>query len=227
MFLIAPRLIPATLPQDEQRRVWIVQSAIMDLDGYVTDFSSALALFDFASGNPNLPHRWDLIAARDGAMTIKHFYDVFDGIRVTTRCCPSLSPLVDWAQIRTAERVYRTHFRDYIDVRDSVGHAGDKAATPEKYENHAYTGSLSSGPVKGSMVGMTMTNLLEGRKFTNTWEHKIVSYEISNKTLGYLCEARDHVWSAFRVAERELRSAAVEFWKAKSATPSKPDEPPT
>jgi hypothetical protein len=220
-----PRLLPAALPAEEEHAAWLVQSGLNNLESHVQEFAAALALFDFASGAQGVPHQWAIIAARDGAMTVYHFYDAFDGIRKTTRACPTLARHVDWSHFKAVEKLYRAHFPDYVDLRDSIGHAGDKMATPELFAEHSFTGSVDSRLLKaGGTVNLTMTNCLENRKFTNTWEGKILSYEVSAKTQGHLEAARDHIWAAFRASETELRKAAVAIWTAKSAKPSKPDE---
>jgi hypothetical protein len=222
-----PRLLPTGLPEEEKHGVWLVQSGLDALNAYVQDFAAALALFDFATATPNVPQQWALIAARDGALTVYHFYDAFDGIRKTARAGSTLERLVDWSQFKAVERLYRACFPEYVNLRDSIGHAGDKMATPELFSEHSYTGGADSSMIKaGHIANLTMTNCLSGRTFTNTWESKILSYEVSEKTLGKLTEARDLAWSAFRVAEAELRKAAVATWSAKkTAEPSKPDEP--
>lgn len=224
---LPPSLIPTSLPEGEKQGARLVQSGLMTLERYVKDFAAALALFDFACGK-DAPHEWALVAARDGGMTIYHFYDAFAGIRKTARTCPTFVPLVDWSQFKEVERLYRARFRDYVDMRDSISHAGDKMATPELYAEHSFTGTVNTPMVKSGgnvLTHFTMTNCLEGRRFTNTWEGKIVSYEISQQSLAYLDEAKERVWASFVPVASALRQAA--FSVSQNPTPSKPDEPQT
>ena len=218
----APRLIPMGMPEEEQDGAWLVQSGLMSLESYVQDFAAALALFDFATSRRDVPHQWSFVAARDGVMTIYHFYAQFDGIRKTARACPTLERLVDWQQFRAVELLFRARFRDFVDMRDSIAHAGEKMKTPEKFAEHAFTGSIDSRLVKAdNIMSITMTNCLENRKFTNTWEGKIVSYEVSAQTLGYLDEAKGRVWAAFTTAAEETRKAAF----PRQPRTKKPDAP--
>jgi hypothetical protein len=96
-----------------------------------------------------------------------------------------------------------------VKVRDSIGHAGDKMATPEQFDQHSFTGGVDSQFVKaGNITRLTMTDCLDDRRFTNTWEGKVYAYEISDRTLGHLIDAKNRTWDAFRAAAEEIRKAA-------------------
>jgi hypothetical protein len=87
-------------------------------------------------------------------------------------------------------------------MRDAVNHIGEKMKTPKKFAEHAFSGSIDSRAIKADNVKrMTMSNVLDGRRFTNTWEGQVLKCEISQLSLSRLTEAKQHLWAAARPIE--------------------------
>lgn len=69
-----PTLIIPDCPATEREVVFQLERLLSSLDGFARDFRAALALFDHADAgggdDPDIRLRWQLLAAKDGAMTI-------------------------------------------------------------------------------------------------------------------------------------------------------------
>lgn len=136
-------------------------------------------------------------------MSLYHAYTVLDGVRQSLAECTELAAMVDRRELKAAGDIFHTHFRSFERVRHAVGHAGDKMKTPEKFAEHSFSGSYDTRAMKiENTKGLTITNQLEGRRFTNTWAGEIVSYEISSASLQRLEQAKQHLWAAFRKTDR-------------------------
>jgi hypothetical protein len=186
---------------------------------HVSDFEAALALFDFCQAqlasvreNPNLKpiFRWPFIAARDGAMSIYHAYTILDGIRQSLATTTELAELVDRKALKAAGNIFHSHFQSFEDVRDAVAHIGEKMGTPAKFDRHSFSGSFEGEGIKADDVkGLTLSNHLAGRRYSNSWRNKVLTYELSGESLDRLDEARRHLWAAFRPAEAETRTKTI------------------
>ncbi|MEQ1710987.1 MAG: hypothetical protein ABL908_06250 [Hyphomicrobium sp.] len=126
--------------------------------------------------------------------------------------------------LKSAERLFRARFPDYIDVRDAVAHAGDKLRTVDKYDEHAVVGTVEFGPMHfQDAQKTTITDSLNGRLFTNTWERRILSHEISAQSFNTLVQIKNKIWSAFAEAERITRERSYALRAA--SVQAKRDEP--
>jgi hypothetical protein len=233
---IPPRFEMEALPAGERHAAHLVQTNLVAFASHVQAFKAALSLFDFClpqmSKGPAGVGEWAFVAARDGVMSIYHAYTVLDGIRQTVVDCPTLNEMIDRQALRAAGKIFHDYFRTFEDMRDAVGHVGEKMKTPEKFAEHSYSGSVSTGAIKAEKItGLTMSNILDGRRFTNTWEGKILTCDISQRSLDRLGEAKQHLWAALRRAEHGtkiwLASARLVGALRRYAALSKPDEPQT
>ena len=224
------------LPADEMQPALIVQNALSSFKSHVDQFAAALSLFDSVKATQAQTHdhsmtlklaSWAFVPCRDGAMSIYHAYTVLDGVRQTLKAAPELLAMVDRRELKAAGDVFHTQFRTFEAMRHAVAHVGDKMKTPEKLEEHAIKGAFDFGGIRieGQKGYSTISNLLNGRRYSNSWNGKILSYEISDQSLLHLQGAQYHLWSAFRAAERETNSRAAAAHERPE--PSKPDEPPT
>jgi len=247
-YIAAPQLSPLAFPEEkDMEAASLISHGLYDLQNHVNAFESALLLFDYClaqrvaflqiinqpgadSPLPNIFDQpwldWPLIAARDAGMTIHHFYVAFDGIRQTMATSQPIASLCDKELMKSADSLFKMKFRNFIDLRDSIAHVSDKMKNAKKVSEHAFTGSLESRIVRGDNLSrLTISNVLDGRKFTNTWEGKIVSYEISAESLAHLNFVKQKVWDAFAKASEETFS--LMRTRLNPAAPAKPREPPT
>jgi hypothetical protein len=232
---LPPRFHMQALTTEEQHAAWLVQSNLSAFESHVRAFGAALSLFDFCLSSfrsgPADAGDWSFVAARDAAMSIYHAYTVLDGVRQTLAGCPRLNDMTDKRALRSAGQIFHTYFRSFEDMRDAVSHIGEKMKTPKKFAEHAFSGSIDSRAIKADNVKrMTMSNVLDGRRFTNTWEGQVLTCEISQLSLSRLTEAKQHLWAAARPIETgtsllAARTRLVTVLRKRAAL-SKPDEHP-
>jgi hypothetical protein len=99
-------------------------------------------------------------------------------------------------------------------MRTSVAHSGELHGQIDEHASKAP--HIGDGFVIG--VGSYVKDCFDGRNFMNSFEGRILSYELSQSSLDGLSKIVATFFSAFRDAERELGMRA-------SAGPSKPTTP--
>ncbi len=135
---------------------------------------------------------WVVIAARDGAMSLFHFrqiLDQLDGDRFR-----DINKLVNTTTKRLAKRSFDAAFPNFREVRHAVGHSGER-----HNENHATTINWGNGQVSFTGGGHTyLVDVISQRQYSNTWQGKVVSYEISLRSLRKLAAIRDRIFQAYQ-----------------------------
>jgi hypothetical protein len=201
------------------------------LRAQVESFKDALELFDFCSSQREGAYNrlvadgtdrqaneiferfknWPMIPARDGAMTIYHFSQARDGIYNSLAKCKTISPLVDRPILKAANKLFEKQFPDVVNMRDSVAHIAEQTKTKGGFEEHLMVGPQEGSPI--TLMGKSsamLANGLNGRRYSNSWEGRLFSYEISQVSLDTLREVMRTIFSAFKKAEEESRSG----WKS-------------
>jgi hypothetical protein len=210
--------------QTEQQNA-VAQSNVLlaMLNYYVRCFEADVQLYEFSAeqntkarlsfeGDPSdknadatleLMDGWPVIAARDGALSIYHFRRTIDGIDETLARTPSLAGMVDAAARKSARKMFQAAFPDFTNVRDAVAHSGDKSRTKDKREEHAFRGEWQNSQMAflhgdGTPIEVTLVDVLNNRQYSNTWEGRVISYEISLASLEKLAAIRGEVYRAFQ-----------------------------
>jgi len=88
---------------------------------------------------------WKRVAGRDGAMTIYHFHIALSGIQETVAECPTLSATIDRSLFRSANKLLRKYFPDYIDIRDAVAHTAETTRNHQKHDVHSVKDYVGQG----------------------------------------------------------------------------------
>jgi hypothetical protein len=189
--------IATRFPCNEEHAIWPISVSFYKLDRYVADFESSLNLFDFCHDKllptPEGPQKhgltrlrdWQLIAARDGAMTIFHFGMTMKGVKKSLDNLPLTRAMVSKPTLASARDNFRKFFPRFEALRHSVAHAGEKSTSRELLNKHAVRGQG------------TISNHLVGREFYNSWEGRTFSYELSRGTFCRLNSVRLEFQSAF------------------------------
>ena len=199
------------IPKAEREAVREIGSWLDLLDWYVTDFYAALELFDYAethlksgfenipvnpppstSMRPNFPMKWEFIAARDGAMTIRHFQKTMQAIRRSSNYAPSLYKQVDTDKLKLAERLFDSSFPQARRIRNIVGHAAETTMQP-----------LERGDSKQQNV--LVTHSLAGRRYTTDHQGETFTYELSEPNLGKLNNVKLRIFESFDLVNIHIR----------------------
>jgi hypothetical protein len=199
---IIPKIPLDGLDEEQRKFAGNLHLALIQMNSFVNDFTDDLKLFDhcernFRFGDPLTFTKWQLVAARDGSMNIFHFRKAIIGAGSSLAKCPPLFERADKGKMKECNKFFRTHFPDYERIRDSVGHAADNSVHPDKNAKHKIKGGARHGDFWVGEVAQSITGLKD-RKFITTYEGTIVSYEVSDATLGKLLASKRLFYAAFR-----------------------------
>jgi hypothetical protein len=205
------------LPSRERKSAQKIQTSLFNLAFYAHDFSAAVALFDESyiqsareaiTRETGWGSNWMALAARDGAISINNFGKAMEATTAPLGGCPTVLALLDRDALKLARKLMRDLFPSFEAIRHSVAHSAelhdkDKHSVPGPVE-------LVPGFVVGSAtIPVVIRSGLNGRKFQNTFEGKLQSYEISVGTLNGLNSVKTAIYSAFvRVETETLASSA-------------------
>lgn len=225
---IPPSIVLAILPEAEREDAQRAKDALLDVYQYVKRFGSALALFNhveymLAQARATMPGTdlrkfqitmtagpWQLIAARDGAMTIYHLSWMLKALRTSARKCPTLSSLVDWSEMRAAGEVFATSFPSWYELRQAVAHSAEIAIAGEaNLEIHGPVEIEGMSIGEGVTAILTWQDNLSDRTYSGVRKGKLFSYEISETTLGQLHLVGRHVYAAFQPVQDKAREVAL------------------
>lgn len=229
MLDLPPRLDIISFHGQEREVAAIVQSSLYELHGYLDEFNSALALFDWCkaqrdanAGNPDFSPmlmlaNWMTMAGRDGAMTLFHVIKTMEATRKLLPTCPSLHALIDHDALRSAVRLFRQHFPRTEAMRHSVAHTAEMTRNPDDRKLNAFSGDYSNaGFVIDGGSGIILKNVQNGRTVTTTYEGQILTYDLSAPSLENLRQSVQEFYRGFRNA------AMPEPWQ--SAAPQPPQD---
>lgn len=212
------------IPESEHPALLHLIELLGSLGQYERRFKHALLLFDLcANENHNLASQveagelsfahldaatntlsgWQMIAAREGAMAIYHFGHALIAIAAGLNTCPTLMTFVDHAAFRLARKRFEAAYPKYDAIRHVVSHVAEFSKTITERQKHSIKGVFKA---LFGRVGIEMTDPAASHQFSDnlydrtycvTYEGKVHSYEISEKTLNSLIDVRKQVYSAF------------------------------
>ena len=139
-------------------------------------------------------------------MSIYHFQWSLQGMFNSLSKCPHLTARLDEAALRAAKKDFDNWFPNVTQLRNSVGHAGEKTRHEQEHLEHGFTGicdipGLRIGPVRDYVI----TDHLCGRLYCNTWKKKIECYKISQENLEKIALTRDAVFDVFDAMNRKFK----------------------
>jgi hypothetical protein len=146
---------------------------------------------------------WELMAAREGALTIYHFGQGLDAIAPALHRCASIADRVDHAALRLARKSFKAAFPSHDAVRHVVGHTVDFSATVEERNRHSvtppwqHTFDSHTHQYAGTRPMFTPGDL-HNRTYLVTYEGDVHFYELKAETLERLSAIRERTYSAFK-----------------------------
>jgi len=184
-----------TFTLEERESLWHLEGFLRDLDSYAAKFYYAVALFDMASENlgrflqddrskvqPSLERcrAWLTLAARDGAMTVFHFAKTLDAVKSGVAGSKNISATLDHTQFRSIRREFREHFPNFEPVRHAVAHSGELLKDEKRRSENTFSGSFDGpGLLIRDSTDVFVSEMLVDRTFSNTFDGKIISYDLS------------------------------------------------
>lgn len=173
---------------------------------YLYEYSAQAAheITDFATLEYSLwtTGGWQMMAGRDGAMTIYHFGCTIDGIKKSLPACPALNSQIDRRKLKNASKIFDATFHGYTAIRHVVAHVADFSQTIEKQTSHAVKGPFnkkwfsSEDPKGTTWLGGNMND----NTYTVTYEGNAFTYDLSRDNVAKLRSIKDQIYSAFDAA---------------------------
>lgn len=203
---------------------------------YVEQFEAAVELFDFSEAGSNtldserfrssqsmpppltpdykkksrLFMQWRLLAGRDGAITIFNFGRALEYSRDTLLGrCLTWRETASMEKIKEAFALWEANFARFVAVRHSVAHAAEFSRAGKREEHTFYGEPDLSYFEAGGPVHLFISCSMHGRKFTSTFEKKIVGYELSRSTADILSSIAQTFFDAFEPVEKAVRDSMI------------------
>ena len=198
-----------------------VVGLLLMLNYYVRCFEAAVQLFEIAAttqrrasdafkkdranidaaADLEIVDGWVVIAARDGAMSIYHFGCTMDGLVETMGKAPGLRTKYG-RPLKLVRKQFEEAFPSFFKVRHAIAHSAERNKSPEKIEEHSLVGPWKTSRMEftaaeGVAMSGMLTDVLDNRTWSSTWDGQVVSYEISVETLANLVKFRDEIYLAF------------------------------
>lgn len=217
-----PEINRDRISQEEKPQFLHVIKLLAELNLYEREFLQAVYLYDycqtaaqeiedFATLESSLwtITGWQMMAARDGALTIYHFGRTAEGLKSSLSRCPSLNSQVDHQILRNSRNRFDAAFPDNIEIRASVAHVADFSQSLDKKMKHAIKGVFNKGRfLSKNPDGTTwLPGNMNERSYTVTINGRVCSYDLSHENAARLREIKKQIYSAFDAATTVSPSA--------------------
>ncbi len=140
-------------------------------------------------------------------MLNSHFGRTLEGIDETLASAPKFVSYVNTDTRRSARKMFKLAFPNFIQMRNAVAHSGDKIKNENRQLKHAFVGAWENKQISfvddGNPMEMVLIDVLNQRQYSNSIEKQITSYEISLESLKKLSAVRDKIYSAFQPLTRK------------------------
>lgn len=180
------------------------------LSRYVNNFTSALSLFRFCETKlfdklQSLDHsdqqmlvNWQRIAARDGAMSIYHFFETMGAAKTCLNKCKIAAVKTNKERFKEARMIFKKAFPISQYLRNSVAHPHEFSFSQDNLRKHGFTGTQK----KGSFAIEESTNCvigdaLDGCRYVTTHNNKIIDYNLDVNSYNALRHTEIVFMSAF------------------------------
>jgi hypothetical protein len=167
---------------------------------------------------------WTLIAGRDAAMTVYHFAETIEATKLLLHECPPLKAMVDWKEIRKAQKRFSAAFPQYEMIRHAVAHDGELADSPKAFKKNSHSGEYQKGglSIDEGSTNIRFTGSLGG-ELAVTIKGSILTFALNDYTLEKLRDALVDFYNCFRNAESKTKDM---LYSQATARQKKASEPP-
>lgn len=149
-------------------------------------------------------HAWQAMAKRDAAMTIFDFSNTIVGIQRNREASRTLCSFIDREAFARVYADFREHFRDRDKIRHAAAHPAEIAQTVVERDANA-----ADGPYRkhGYDIDETCKNIMinggsDGRTVIFTLEKRIMEFDFSYETFGYLYVFQQRIYGVFSDLEK-------------------------
>jgi hypothetical protein len=191
-----PLLWPSVVtPKNEIEAIKYLHAHLCGLEYSVAAWKAALELYKLATNPPleiekSVASRWRFIACNECILELYHLRARLEKIRsVRLRDCPSLRPLVDIQQAKSAAKGLDEYFPGIEPLRHATAHQGENEAHSEK---HAPDGRYA------------LRGFREKDRFSAPHEGTIYSIDLTDESLDKIAEVVAEFLIAFQNAASTL-----------------------
>jgi hypothetical protein len=173
---------------------------------YLHEYSAQAAreITDFATLEHSLwtTGGWQMMAGRDGALTIFHFARALDGLQNGLKGCPALNADVAHQSIRNARKIFESAFPGYIAIRNVIAHVADFSKKLETKTAHAVKGPFKEKWfASADQQGLTwLGGNMNGNTYAVTYEGQAYTYDLSIQSAAKIRSIKERIYSAFEAA---------------------------
>jgi len=210
-----PKIDRSTIPENEMPPFLHVMTLLGEFGLYERNFLTAVFLYDYCQQSAGeisdfaklenslwTISAWQMMAARDGALTIYHFSSAIEGLKNSLRFCPTLNTKVNNRAIREAGRLFNGFFPDSKLIRDAVAHVADLSKTQESKLLNAVKGAFRKGRFSSNDAEGTtwLRGNMNERSFAVTIRGKAYTYNLNHENAARLSDVKKNIFSAFDAA---------------------------
>jgi hypothetical protein len=194
------------------QRYWTL---CLRLPVYRKRFRCAIEVFDkaeegFAKDFPAIPpdkmpmyHEWMLMAGRDGAMSLYHFWAAMSHAMAWASKNPAVIDCLDRDAIRAARRQFDERFPKIKEIRDSVAHTSDFLKEGELQSHYrAATFRRADNPEEVQAIDIILLDTFNGKRFVTYKAREELGYDRSIHSFDILTEIERSFIHAARALPR-------------------------
>lgn len=209
---------------DNFNYVQVLAHALTEMGRQVGSFESCLNLFETLKHEASLKFDRNDVFNREhmkiqdmsdiplnyAPIIIRGILELTESIGSLFGFCDLIKSNCDFSKKGEADKILRSDFPNIIDMRDSRAHPGGPFARKDMFEKYGLPKNqkLPNGGLNESS-GNIFT-FKDGKSLTVSWKGKLVSYELSSKTLSIL----DRVFELYCAAFDPLSVETDRMWRA-------------
>lgn len=212
-----PNIDSDRIPADQMPALLHICELLAELGLYQRHFMLAVYLFeystqaafeiaDFAILEDSLwtTGGWQMMAARDGALTIYHFGRAAEGLQNSLSFCPALSEQIDRKQVSSAIRSFQSAFPHNIDIRNAISHVADSSSTLTQKLSHAILGPFKTKRFSSEDPNSLtwLPGNLNGTTYAVSLKGKIFTYEVDRNNAEILRNVKQLIYNVFEPASK-------------------------
>jgi hypothetical protein len=207
-----PSVDRSRIPADQMPAFLHVMTLLAELGLYERQLLLAVYLYEYSAQAAHeiadfatLEHSlwttggWQMMAGRDGAMTIYHFGCAIEGIKNSLPACPALNALIDRRELKNAGNIFEAAFPGHVAIRHVVSHVADFSMTLKAQAAHAVKVPFKEKRFcSEDPKGITwLRGNMNDSMYAVTYEGKAFSYDLSRESVAKLRSVKVRIYSAF------------------------------
>lgn len=204
-----PQLMRIKLPEAEAGALSRIQRHLDALAQHARTFTAAAEMLSFAQQRAE-PHEakfqgdnsvlgverrgllseWQMIAVREGAMTLFHFAEAMSDIAASLGECPTLSASIDQMRLDKAKERFRLSFPGFKALGDVANNRTAPASVPQQPNRISFSQTYSADHIRVHAERNNIFRIGDSRKYIARapGEEELLSYSLDSTSVYELRE---------------------------------------